>query len=101
MAVLKNFTTLESLAIEDCGVSDAGLAQLKDLPIEDLALVRCFSIGDKGLEHVKRFRLRQLLLRDTSVTGEGLVHLAGMTTLRSLTLSRCGVDDAGSNVSPG
>ena len=29
------------------------------------------------------------------MTDAGLVHLAGIATLRSLTLSRCGVGDAG------
>jgi hypothetical protein len=31
----------------------------------------------------------------TAVTGAGVVHLAGLKTLRSLTIVRCGMDDAG------
>ena len=55
LGVLKSFSPLESLTLEDCNVSDEGIAQLDGLPIEDLAVVRCFSVGDKGMERFESF----------------------------------------------
>jgi Leucine-rich repeat (LRR) protein len=96
LAVVKDFPKLTSLTIEDASISDAGLAELRKLPIDDLSIARCLSFGDAALAQVKNFsKLRRLSLRDTAVTGAGMVHLAGLKSLYSLTIVRCGMDDAG------
>ncbi len=87
--------TLEMLGLSS-GVSDKGLAQLRDL-----ANLRWLSTGgsgitDEGLAHLAGLtRMEYLDLRNTRVTDDGLVHVAGMRDLQNLCLYSTRVTEKG------
>lgn len=95
MAILREIPKpgLASLTLEDCGVTNQGLAQLDVLPIDDLVLFRCFQINDEGLQRLAKKNLRQLSLRDMMVTDAGLAMLRNQNSLRSLRLNELTVSD--------
>jgi Leucine-rich repeat (LRR) protein len=88
------FPKLKSLTIEDAPLGDDDLAGLSALPLEDLALERCFNITDNGLRHFQSLpALRALALRDIAILGPGLAHLARLLELRTLRLRQTGIRD--------
>ncbi len=94
LAVVRQHTGLVSLAIEDCAVSDAGLAHLETLKLEDLTIFRCYGLSDEGLAHLAGFnRLTQLSLRDTPISSAGLARLGDKPRLRTLNLSETMIGD--------
>ncbi|MCH7958813.1 MAG: tetratricopeptide repeat protein [Candidatus Hydrogenedentes bacterium] len=105
---------LHTLHLTGPSVDDAVLrhvVRLKSLQVLDLFGT---SITNDGLDHIKRMsnltalhaigwetglpapsRLSSLVLSGTSVTDDGLVNLAALTSLNRLDLARTGVTDAG------
>lgn len=68
------------------GVTDAGLAQLKEIKQLDHLILRDAAVTNAGLEHLKGIKgLRRLTLLDARVTDAGLEHLGACPALRSLT----------------
>lgn len=71
------------------------LVRVKGLSQLD-TLLNNITIGDAGLEHVKRLtNLKSLDLTQTNVTDAGLEHLEGLTNLQTLNLWDTQVTDAG------
>jgi len=94
LGVLGQFGSLESLTIDEAAVTDAGLARLARLPLQELNLSRCYGVTDGGFQDIKRLAaLRQLSLRGIPLSGTGLAQLGGMGKLAVLRLNETGVDD--------
>ena len=51
-----NLPSLNSLTIEEAGVTDAGLARIATLPLEEIAISRCYSVTDDGFRHFAHMR---------------------------------------------
>jgi Leucine-rich repeat (LRR) protein len=68
---------LTSLTIIECGITDAGIARLKELPqLQRLNLAGC-NVTDAGLEHLKSApALTYLNVRTTKVSADGVKKLA-------------------------
>jgi len=95
---LKDLAALEeltSLGLLECGVTDAGLAHLKDLTqLEDIALENTLVTGS-GLRHLRGSTgLWWLLLEGSQVSDEGLASLEHFTSIKSLSLRGTVVTDA-------
>ncbi len=96
LAIVKDLRWLAGLTVQEAPITDAGLAHLSDLPLEELNLFRCYSLTDEGLRCLGGFpKLRQLMLRDLPITGAALAHLGAKPSLALVRLSETGVDDAG------
>lgn len=68
-------------------VTDAGLAQLRDLPELEWIDLSDTGISDAGLKELARFpKLRSVALHDTQVTDAGLEHLKRLKQLRHIWL---------------
>ena len=94
LAVVRRIARLQSFSVEDCGVTNAGLALLVGLPLEELTVFRCLGVNDRGLAVLASFPgLRRLSLRDTPVDGSGLSHLRNKAALVSLNLSQTHIGD--------
>ncbi len=88
--------TLTFVNLENLKVTDAGLAQLKDLKGLLYLNLSKTAVTDAGLKHLKGLaRLRVLNLYETRVTDAGLEHLKELKALTSLVLSSKAVTDAG------
>ncbi len=89
-------TGLLHLQLNNCKITDVGLARLKDLSkLQYLDLNWQPGITDKGLEVVRGMRqLGQISMIQTSVTDAGLEHLRGLP-LQDLALNSTKISDAG------
>jgi internalin A len=92
---LKKLSKLMALDLTTTGVTDAGLASLREVTqLQSLRLPP--AITDAGLVHIAGLRhLTNLELYDTQITDAGLVQLKGSSDLQSLSLSSTKVTDAG------
>jgi len=98
LANLKGLIHLKDLAIQDAGrVTNNGLVILESFPdLEVLDLMRCSSLNDDALVHVKGLaKLRQLSLRGISIDGTGFKHFQGLAQLQRLDLNETKVSDIG------
>ena len=94
LAIAGKLTSLTGLTLDDAGISDAWMSQLKRLPLEDFSLFRCYSVTDNGLACLQNFtNLRLLTLRDMPLMGTCLAGLRGKKKLATLVLSETGVSD--------
>jgi len=95
LAIIGRLGRLNGLTIEEAAITDAGLARLAGLPLDEINLSRCYSITDEGLRHLKGFaNLRQLGIRGIPLSGSGLKYLGGSDKLVRLKLSEMGLKDA-------
>ena len=96
LAVIGRFEAVTDLSFEQTGITDAGLAHLKDLPkLEWLNLYRT-KIGDAGLASLAEIASLKLLpIGGTKITDKGLAHLAKMPQLEYLGLRATAITDAG------
>ena len=93
-------TRLRHLTLEANGggvYTDDGLAVLANFPeLSFLNLSHCRHITDRGLVHVRGLtHLRTLRLTGTSITDGGMVHLAGLPKLVNLHVDYTAVTPAG------
>ncbi len=87
--------SLTSLTIDEAGVTDAGLASIAVLPLEEISISRCYSVTDDGFPYFAQMAaLRQLAVRGIPLTGAGLAHLGGKDRLAVLRLNETGINDA-------
>jgi hypothetical protein len=76
-------------------VTDAGLASLVALPLDEITLYHCFGITDAGFEQLGKIKtLRQFSVRAMPLSGSGLGHLKAAGKLTVLRLNETGVNDA-------
>ncbi len=95
LSIIKRFTKLSGLMIDAAAVTDAGLTRITDLPLRDVALVRCFSITDEAFQTLAGFRgLRQLVLQGIPLSGSGMKCLRNRDNLVALRLNETGIEDA-------
>jgi hypothetical protein len=66
---------LRELGLEETAVSDAGLAPLRKLPALRILRLDTTRVGDPGLKHLPRMNLRDVHLRGTQATEEGVAWL--------------------------
>eukprot|EP00808_Paulinella_micropora_P009296 g77285.t1 len=66
-------------------ITDAGLADLSALCLQELNLARCHKVTDAGLAHLTTLPLKNLKLDYTNIKDAGLAHLAAFP-LQSLPL---------------
>lgn len=94
---LGEIPNLFSLNLKASNISDAGLANLKNLvTLKVLNLNRCPKITDAGVAELEKLiNLEVLDLDFTQIDDPGLLHLKGFTKLRELTLQKTGVTDKG------
>jgi type 1 glutamine amidotransferase len=92
--VVKRFPSLTGLTLDEAAVTDAGLAKIAGLPLEEISFLRCYSITDDAFQHLAAFRrLRQLTLRGIPLTGDGLKQLPDDSKLVVLRLNETGIGD--------
>src|SRR5512133_3260216 len=92
-ATFSGLTNLKELRCAQCRISKRGLDPFVNLESLDMSYS---TFGDRAmasLEHMPR--LRRLYLRDTSVTDEGLKHIAALTHLEELDLYGVKITDRG------
>eukprot|EP00808_Paulinella_micropora_P020906 g5143.t1 len=90
MLVLLKMLGVRDLTVHSKHITDAGLAHLASLPLEQLDLEFCSHITDAGIAHLAALPLRTLSLSACSqVTDAGLAHLTALP-LQNLNLSHCG-----------
>jgi hypothetical protein len=95
MPLLAASGSLAHAMLSDVGITDAGLAQLAELSLEQLNAGKN-PIGDDGIRALGTpANLRLLVLTDTDVTDEAMRHIARWPRLRSLTLGSTDVSDRG------
>ena len=76
LAIVGDLKSLVGVTIEEAAITDAGLADLARLPLEEINLGRCYGVTDDGFQHFKHFaNLRQLSIRDIPLSGSGLKYL--------------------------
>ena len=94
--LLRDFSQLTDLSLEETRVTVNGLRYLRHLEhLEWLNLYRT-RVGDAGLKALSDLpRLAHLPLGDTNITDAGLAHLVGLESLRYLGLRATRVTDAG------
>lgn len=96
LAILAKFPSLKGVDLqvgEDAHITDAGLAQLRQLPLRGLAIASDV-ITDAGLVNVKGLtQLQDLRLYVSNMTDAGLENLRGLTQLETLNLCRRNVSD--------
>eukprot|EP00808_Paulinella_micropora_P024366 g60081.t1 len=91
---------VRDLTVRSPCVTDAGLAHLATLPLQQLHLgvssLTCAQITNAGLAHLSALPLQHLSLQDcVQITDAGLAHLSGLP-LQHLDLERCTqITDAG------
>lgn len=94
---MKPLLALQRLRVLDLigtQVSDAGIAHIRALPIEDLSLSYT-NVTDASVEHLTTLPLVRLALVKTRVTDKGVTALASIRTLTHLNLDYTQVGDAG------
>jgi internalin A len=95
LEIVKDLKWLQGLTIDEASITDAGLARLAGLPLEEITLSRCYGLTDAGLLHLQGFaNLAQLGIRDIPLAGDGLKCLAGKDKLTRLRLNGTGIGDA-------
>lgn len=96
VAQLKDLPRLKSLDLRDTQATDAGFAPLKGLiRLESLDL-RGTRVTDAVLAHMQELtQLKWLDLSGTQVTDAGLTHLKGLTRLELLALDNSRISDTG------
>lgn len=78
---------LENLSLRGASISDSGLKAISSLEtLKDLDLFGT-NVSDQGLSALSRMKNLRDLHLPTSITDEGLVHLEGLSQIRSLKLS--------------
>jgi hypothetical protein len=96
LAHLRDVSELTFLELDGTPITDAGLRHLAGLPGLVWLQLEKAAVGDAGLAHLKgSTRFRHLVLGDTQVGDAGLAHLAGNRDLDYLNLCGTNVTDAG------
>ena len=92
-STFNGITNLKELRCAQCRISKRGLDPFVNLESLDMSYSQFGNDSMASLAGMKN--LRRLLLRDTTVTDEGLKHIAGLTKLEELDLYGAKVTDQG------
>ena len=92
-ATFSNLTGLKELRCEQCKIDKRGLDPFVNLESLDMSYS---TIGNNAMASLAGMHnLRRLYLRDTSVTDDGIKHIAGLTKLEELDLYGVRISDRG------
>jgi hypothetical protein len=119
LGVVATLKQLTGLALDNCSITDAGIAQLDGLPLADLSLYQCAKVTDEGLSFLAGYdnlqrlslgdvaakgsalallpapeKLLSLKMAQSQITDQHVVHLARFTNLATLNLSETAITDA-------
>ena len=93
---LEVLSQLNSLCLANTGVTNAGLAHLRNMTQLKSLWLNGTAVSDGGLETLKGLRqLKELRLDETSVTNAGLKFVGPLTQLEFLNLQNTKVTDEG------
>jgi Leucine-rich repeat (LRR) protein len=86
---------LTGLSLDNCDITDARVAKLDRLPMEDFTIFQCANISDEGLSVLAAYdRLQRLTLRDVAAQGTALERLPKPELLVALNMEQSGFTDA-------
>ena len=96
LAAVASMDKIVSLSLDNCDITDTGVAQLGKLPLADLTIYQASSVTDAGLDVLANYgTLRRLTLRDTPDTkGAALAKVPNPEKLVSLNMAQSGITDA-------
>ncbi len=95
LAVVAKIIRISTLSVDNCPVTDGGVARLGSLPLEELTIYQCTNVSDEGLRVLDSFtNLRSLTLRDVKARGASLALLPQPEKLVALNLAQSGMTDA-------
>lgn len=96
LAVVGGMDQIVRLSLDNCDITDAGVAGLGQVPLVDLTIYQASSVTDVGLEVLASYvDLQRLTLRDVaSAKGTALAKLPHPEKLVSLSMSQSGIGDA-------
>ena len=94
LAALRDCQELESFSCGDTTISDAGLAHLAGLPLQNLDL-QSTAVSGAGLRYLEAAPLTYLMLHQTPITDAGMANLSRLRSLRALGLQSTRITDAG------
>jgi Leucine-rich repeat (LRR) protein len=96
MEHVKDLKTLETLVLGNTGISDDGVAELKDLKkLKSLTVSGCIKITDKSAETIRGFTELEYLSLPSTITEAGVKDLVGLKKLKTLYLGGTNMTDAG------
>lgn len=94
LKILGEIKQLSGLAIQNSNITNAGLAELVKLNLNDVTVEQCSAITDDGLKFLEGYnRLKKLTLRDLRITGDALSHLSQPDNLMVLNVAQTRVND--------
>lgn len=95
LKVVAGMTNLTGLSLDNSFVTDAAVARLDKLPLEDLTLYQCPNVTDKGLEVLSSYgNLERLTLSDVGAKGAALAALPHPEKLTALDMAQSRITDA-------
>ncbi|HWC91124.1 MAG TPA: hypothetical protein VG433_15750, partial [Pirellulales bacterium] len=84
------------IALEDTGVTDAGVEQLTGCPTIGALTLSWLAITDRGVESLSKFdKLWFLALRETAITDKSVATLKSLTHLRQLFITNTNISQTG------
>ncbi len=95
LEVIAGLGNLNRVALENCDITDPGVAKLAKLPLVELTIYQCVSVTDEGLKILAGYtQLEHLTLRDVAAKGSALAKLPHPEKLVSLNMAQSGIGDA-------
>ena len=95
LAVVAKINRITTLSVDNCPVTDGGVARLGSLPLEELTIYQCTNVSDEGLRVLGSFaNLHSLTLRDVKAHGASLALLPQPEKLVELNMAQSGITDA-------
>jgi hypothetical protein len=96
LAILTEYTGLQTLILRQTGITDEGVKQLRQLPSLRCLVLDGDDLTDAGVAHLKGMDgLRLLELSGKQITDASVGHLKGLSGLNYLRLRWTAVSDAG------
>jgi Leucine-rich repeat (LRR) protein len=91
-----SLANLETLNLNNTGITDAGLQHLPKLTKLRTLSLRETKISDRGMSHLAELsQLGSLDIAKTEISNEGLLRLKGLKQLSFISAEKSGIDKAG------
>jgi eukaryotic-like serine/threonine-protein kinase len=87
LAYLKQARALKSLAVLTARVTDDGLAHLQHVPTLELLALHRTNIGGAGLKYLQQLPKLKSLVLDLNLADDALIHIRGMPALKRLSVA--------------
>jgi hypothetical protein len=89
LRALSNLETVEEIHLNDCGLKDEHMADLRGSPKLTYLTLPRNEIDGPGLEHIAKLQLKKLGLEFNNISDATLHHLSQLTSVDNLALSYC------------